>query len=132
MFAKKFRNFSWKKNPDINQNFTSISKISKTSVKFEFLSQKTNPVFGSKSLEKFGESLEKFGKVRKVQKSLESSEKFGKVWKSLETGFSECLEISEILKIVLFRTFQKLRKNDVKLELESLVKSSECRALTQM
>ncbi len=37
-----------------------------------------------------------------------------KVQKSLETGFSEHSEISEI---VLFRTFQKLRKNDVKLEL---------------
>ncbi len=32
----------------------------------------------------------------------------------LETGFSECSEISEI---VVFRTFQNLRKNDVKLEL---------------
>jgi len=58
--------------------------------KFEFLSQKT-PFLGQK--------------VRK---------KFGKVRKSSETGFSECSEISEI---VLFRNFQKLRKNDVKLEL---------------
>ncbi len=40
--------------------------------------------------------------------------KFGKVLKSLETGFSKCLEISEI---VLFQTFQKLQKNDVKLKL---------------
>ncbi len=37
--------------------------------------------------------------------------------KSLETGFSECSEILEISEIVLFRTFRKLLKNDVKLEL---------------
>ncbi len=37
-----------------------------------------------------------------------------KVWKSLETGFSKCSEISEI---ILFQTFQKLWKNDVWLEL---------------
>ncbi len=37
-----------------------------------------------------------------------------KVWKSLKTGFSKH---SEILEIVLFRTFPKLRKNDVKLGL---------------
>ncbi len=54
-----------------------------------------NPVFGSKSSEK----------IRK---------KFRKVWKSSETGFSKHSEISEI---VLFRTFQKLQKNDIKLEL---------------
>jgi len=53
-----------------------------------------NPVLGSKILEKFGKS----------------SENAEKVWKSLETGFSEC---SEILEIVLFRTFWKLQKNDI-------------------
>ncbi len=46
-------------------------------------------------------------------------QKFGNVQKSLETGFSECSEISEILEIVLFWTFRKLRKNDVKLELQN-------------
>ncbi len=80
-----------------------------------------NPVFGSKSLEKFGKISEK-------------------VQKSLETGFSKHSEIFEILEIVLF---QKLQKNVVKLELrklqknsfllenrlESSVKSSQCRAL---
>jgi len=69
--------------------------------------------------------------------------KFGKSLESLETGFSKCSEFTEISEIVLFRTFQKLQKNDVKLKLqksqknlfqlknrlESLVKSSECRAL---
>jgi len=45
------------------------------------------------------------------------------VWKSLETGFSEHLEITEILEIGLFQTFQKLRKNDVKLELQKLQKT---------
>jgi len=48
--------------------------------KFEFLSQKT------------------------LFLGLKVWKKFGKFWKSLETGFSECSEISEI---VLFRTFQK-------------------------
>jgi hypothetical protein len=43
--------------------------------------------------------------------------KFGKSSESSETGFSECSEISEISEIVLFQNFQKLRKNDVKLEL---------------
>jgi len=57
----------------------------------------TNPVFGSKSLEKFG--------------------------KSLETGFSEFLKIPEISEIVLFRNFPKLQKNDVKLELQKLRKT---------
>jgi len=36
---------------------------------------------------------------------------------SLETGFSKCLEISEILEIVIFQNFRKLQKNDVKLQL---------------
>jgi hypothetical protein len=40
-----------------------------------------------------------------------------KVQKSSETGYSECSEILEISEIVLFRNFQKLRKNEVKLEL---------------
>jgi len=56
---------------------------------------------------------------QKLGKSLEKvREKFGKslekVWKSLETRFSEH---SEILEIVLFQTFQNLRKHDVKLKL---------------
>ncbi len=63
-----------------------FQKFQKNYVKFEFLSQKT--LFLG----------------LKVWKSSE------KVKKSLETGFSECSEISEI---VLFRTFRKLRKNDV-------------------
>jgi len=67
--------------------------------KVEYLSQKT--LFLGQKVRKFGKSLVKF---RKVQKSS-------------ETGFSECSEILEILEIVLYRTFQKLRKNDVKLEL---------------
>jgi len=60
-----------------------------------------NPVFQSKSSEKFGK---KFGKVRKS--SVIS-----------ETGFSNCLEILEIWK---FRTFRKLRKNGVLFELRKL------------
>jgi len=43
-----------------------------------------------------------------------------KVRKSLETGFSEHSEISEI---VFFQNFQKLQKNDVKLELRKLQKT---------
>jgi len=39
---------------------------------------------------------------------------------SSETGFSE---YQEILKIVLFQNFQKLQKNDVKLELRKLQKT---------
>jgi len=50
--------------------------------------------------------------------------KFGKrsekVRKCLKTGFSEC---SEILEIVLFQTFRKLRNNDVKLELRKSQKT---------
>ncbi len=48
----------------------------------------------------------KFGKVWK---------NIGNVWKSSETGFSKHSEISEI---VLILNFQKLQKNDVKLELQ--------------
>ncbi len=52
-----------------------------------------------------------FGKVQ---------EKFGKSSEILETGFSECSEISEIWK---FRTFQKLQKNDVQLEIRKSQKT---------
>jgi len=78
-----------------------------------FLGQKVRKSWG-KVGEKFGKSS---GKVR---------EKFGKSLESLETGFSECSEILEILEIseiVLFQNFQKLRKNDVKLELRKLQKT---------
>ena len=60
------------------------------------------PVFRSKSSEKFG---------KKFRKSSVFSEKSSVI---SETGFSECSEISEIWK---FRTFRKLRKNDVLFEL---------------
>jgi len=63
-------------------NFENFEKVCKV-----WVFESRNPVFGSKSLEKFGN-----------------------VRKSSETGFSEC---SEILEIVLFQNFQKLRKNDV-------------------
>jgi len=46
--------------------------------------------------------------------------KFGKSSEILESGFSECSEISEISVIWKFQTFQKLRKNDVQLELWKL------------
>jgi len=86
--VSKFRNFSekngifelakfslkiWKKVrkkvQKLFQNVRKFRKFQKKYVKLEFLSQK--PCFWVK--------------------------KFGKVWKSLETGFSECLEISEII-----------------------------------
>ncbi len=67
-------------------NFENFKKLRKV-----WVFESKNPVFGSKSLEKVW-----------------------KVWKSLETGFSECAEISEI---VLFQNLQKLQKNDVKLKL---------------
>jgi len=63
------------------------------------------PVFRSKSSEKFGK---KFGK------SSEKFGNFGKISEISETGFSECSVISVIWK---FRTFWKLRKNDVLFEL---------------
>jgi len=59
---------------------------------------------------KFNENKPVFESTVFGSKSLE------KVWKSSDTGFSECLEFTEILEIVLFQTFRKLRKNDVKLE----------------
>jgi len=60
---------------------------------------------------------------KKFGKSLE------KVRKSSETGFSEHSEFSEI---VLFQTFQKLRKNDLELELQKLQKKlAPTRKLTQ-
>ncbi len=74
---------------------------------FLFLGQKKpvykskNPVFGSKSLEKV---WKKFGKVR-------------------EQGFSEHSEFSKISEIVLFYSFRKLRKNDIKLELRKSQKT---------
>jgi len=45
------------------------------------------------------------------------------VQKSSERGFSEHSEFTEISEIVLFGTFQKLQKNDVKLELQKLRKT---------
>ena len=63
------------------------------------------PVFRSKSLEKFGK---KFGKSSVI------SEKSSVI---SETGFSECSVISVISEIWKFRTFRKLRKNDVLFEL---------------
>jgi hypothetical protein len=83
---QNFRKKFWKKVQILTKIVCQFQKFWKNYVKFEFLSQ--NPIFGSKSLEK--------------------------VQKSLETGFSKCSEISEI---VLFQTFQKLWKNDVQLEL---------------
>jgi len=57
---------------------------------------------------------------------LDNPELFGsksseKVWKPLpvlgsKTGVSEHSEFTEILEFVLFRTFQKLQKNDFKIE----------------
>jgi len=76
------------------ENVRKFQKFQKKYVKFEFLSQK-NLFLGQKVWIKFRKILEK-------------------VWKISEIGFSEC---SEILEIVLFRNFQKLQKNDVKLEL---------------
>jgi hypothetical protein len=105
--SQNFRKKIWKKvwkfkftkkfgyKPKLYVNFK--NKI-KNYVKFEFLSLKTL-FLGQKVWQKFSKSLER------VWKSSES----------LETGISEC---SEILEIVLFRTFQKLRKNDVQLELQ--------------
>jgi len=63
-FGNKFRNLSSEKSSDINRNCTSILKISKSYVKFEFLSQKTL-FLGQKVWKKFGKSsgksLEKLG-----------------------------------------------------------------------
>jgi len=102
---KKVGKFKFGKGSDINQNCTSISKISKKlHIVLSFLVKQS--CFWVK---KFGKSLVK------VWKSLE---KFGKNRKSSEIGFSKCSEILEILEIVLFRTFQKWWKNDVKLELQ--------------
>jgi len=97
-FGKKFGNLSWKKVQILTKIVRKFQKnyICKVSV-FE----SKNPVFGSKSLEKVWK-------------------KFGKSSKSSETGFSKHLEISEI---VLFQTFQKLRKNDVKLKLRKSQKT---------
>ncbi len=69
------------------------------------MSQK-NSVFGSKSSEKFG--------------------------KSSETGVSELSEFTENLEFVLFWTFQKWWKNDVKLKLWNCKKIVATRKLTQM
>jgi hypothetical protein len=111
-FGKKFGNLSLEKSLYINQYCMSILKILKKLCKVWIFESK-NPVFGLKSLEMFWKvqkSSEKFGKVQKVQKSLENS----------ETGFSKCSEISEI---IIFQTFPKLLKNDIKLELQKLQKT---------
>jgi hypothetical protein len=95
---KKFKNLSSEKSLDINQNCTSVSKISKNYVKFEFLSQKTL-FLGQKVQKKIGKSLEK---VRKV-------------WKSLK-----------ISKIVLFQHFQDRKsqktRSDLKTDLKVRIK----------
>jgi len=80
MFRKKFGNLSLEKVLILTKIVRQFQKFQKNYVKFEFLSQKT--LFLG----------------QKVWKML------GKVQKSLETGFTEHLEISEI---VLFQTFQK-------------------------
>jgi len=55
-----------------------------------------------------------------IPKCIRSSKSSEKVRKVPKQGFSEC---SEILEIVLFRNFRKLRKNDVKLELRKSQKT---------
>jgi len=55
-FGKKFGNLSLEKSLDINRNCKSISKISKKLCKVWVFESK-NPVFGSKSLEKFKKVL---------------------------------------------------------------------------
>ncbi len=106
-FGKKIRNLSSEKVWILFENVCKVQKFWKKFIKFEFLSQKT--LFLGQKVWKF---WKKFGKsLEKVRKKFgKSSEKFGKSLESLETGFSECSEISEI---VLFRNFQKLLKNDV-------------------
>ncbi len=59
--------------------------------------------------------VKKFGKVWK--KARKKFGNFGKISEISVTGFSECLVISVISEIWKFRTFQKLRKNDVLFEL---------------
>jgi len=60
--------------------------------------------------------LKKVWKVWVVKNPVFWVKKFGKNSEILETGFSECLEISEIvfLEIVFFWNFQKLRKNELR------------------
>ena len=53
--------------------------------------------------------------------------KFGisleKVWESLETGFSKHSKFTEYSEFVLFRSFRKLQKNDIKIELRKSQKT---------
>jgi len=83
----KFLRKSLEKSSDINQNCTSISKISKNYEKFEFLSQKSL-FLGQKSLFLGQKSLFLGQKVRK--KFGKSSEKFGnRVFRMFE-NFGNC------------------------------------------
>jgi len=54
---------------------------------------------------------------KKLGKNLE------KVWKSSETGVFELSKFTENWEFVLFQTFRKLRKNDVKIEFQKLQKT---------
>jgi len=98
-FGEKVR----KKVRKLFENVRKFQKFRKNDVKFEVLGQK-NLFFGQKVWKSSEKSSEKFGN-------------FGKNSEILKTGFSECSEISEIW---IFRTFRKLRKNDVQLELRKL------------
>jgi len=86
-------------------------------------------MFVCQSSEIFQKKPRIFKLAKFLQKSLDinhnCTKKLHKDWvfevrKSLETGFSEHSEISEI---VLFQTFQKLQKNDFKLELRKSQKT---------
>jgi len=113
----------FRKKPEFSNSQNFCEKVQKKVWKFKFG-------------KKFGYYSKMYGNFKKSMKSLsfwvkkpcfwvKSSENSKKVWKSSEsseTGFSECSETgfsecSEISEIVLFRTFRKLRKNDVKLGL---------------
>ncbi len=89
-----------------------------------------NPVFLSKILEKFGK---KFGKGSEILEKVRKFRKlvFPNVRKFRKFGNSE---LSENYEKMMFNSNSKIAKNSFRLEnqLESSVKSSECRALPWM
>jgi len=93
----------------------------------KILAKKIGKKFGNLSLEKsldINQNCSQFWKFQKNYVKFEFLVKkpcFG--WKSLKKVCEKFEKSSEISKIVLFRTFRKLRKNDFKLELRKSQKT---------
>jgi len=110
MFGFRSSEFFWK-----NTNFLNLQKFCENSLKIISCFLVKNPCFLVKT------------PCFLVKNPCFGVKKFGKSWETpvlgSKTGVSEYLEFMENSEFVLFRTFRKLQKNDVKIEFWKLRKT---------